>query len=102
MNIEFLNACAEDNGDNENNEDNVRKVRRMISEGMDVNSLGKVGFTGLMVAMAMNNTEVSRILLGCNNIKIDIKEIKDGWTALHIACDNNSIECVKLLLDNYT
>ena len=87
MNIEFLNACAEDNGDNE---DNVRKVRRMISEGVDVNSLGKVGFTGLMVAMAMNNTEVSRILLGCNNIKIDIKN-PYGLTALHVACYYNRI-----------
>ena len=96
MNIEFLNACWK------YNEDNVRKVRRMISEGVDVNSVQEHGYTGLMVALLRNNTEVFRILLGCNNIKIDIKEIKDGWTALHIACDNNSIECVKLLLDNYT
>ena len=45
MNIEFLNACWK------YNEDNVRKVRRMISEGVDVNSVQKHGYTGLMVAL---------------------------------------------------
>jgi len=80
---------------------NVIEVNRMISEGLDVNSLGKEGVTGLMGAMHMNNTEVSRILLGCNNIKIDIKN-SHGWTALHAAGYKNSIECVKLFLEHPT
>ena len=51
MNIEFLNACWK------YNEDNVRKVRRMISEGVDVNSVQEHGYTGLMVALLRNNTD---------------------------------------------
>merc|ERR1711909_141287 len=49
----------------------------------------------------MGNTEVSRILLSCNNIKIDIKN-DFGWTALHYACYFNHIESVKLFLEHPT
>ena len=56
----FTDACKDGN---------VIEINRIISEGVDVNSVCEEGWTGLKVAMAMNNTEVSRILLGCNNIK---------------------------------
>jgi len=51
--------------------------------------------------MIEGNAEVSRILLSCNNIKIDNKN-KYGETALHYACQYNSIESVKLFLDHPT
>merc|ERR1712179_183042 len=51
--------------------------------------------------MFKGNTEVSRILLSCNNIKIDIKNIH-GSTALHLACHFNRIESVKLFLEHPT
>ena len=88
----FVTAC---------DDNKVIEVRRMISEGVNINGRDGDGFTGLMVAMYNGNTEVSRILLSCNNIKIDIKD-KYGMTALHAACSNNRIESVKLFLEHPT
>ena len=78
----------------------------MISAGVDVNSVydtGRTGVngTGLMLAMSLGNAEVSRIILGSNSIKIDVKNTR-GSTALHYACYKNRIECVKLLLEHPT
>ena len=60
----FVSACKDDK---------VIEVRRMISEGVNINGVNNTeyGYTGLMMAMGLDNTEVSRILLSCNNIKID-------------------------------
>merc|ERR1719351_404599 len=69
----------------------------MISEGVDSNGVHRDEVNGLMVAMDEGNTEVVRILLGCNNIKIDTNN-SDGWTALHYACEYNRVECVQLFL----
>ena len=91
----FVNAC----GTNE-----VREVRRMISEGVDINGMdSKYGVTGLMKAMMRGHTEVVRILLCSNNIKIDIKN-RSGTssTALHLACYYNHVECVELFLAHNT
>ena len=54
-----------------------------------------------MMAMCRGNTKVVRILLGCNNIKIYIKN-KYGETALHEAGIKNNIEGVKLFLEHPT
>ena len=89
---EFVTAC---------DLNNVIEVRRMISEGVNINGMDSDGHTGLIVAMGHDNTEVSRILLSCNNIKIDTKD-KIGSTALHSACLNNHIESVKLFLEHPT
>ena len=63
----------------------VIEVRRMISEGVNINDEDTVTRdTGLIVAMWCGNTKISRILLSCNNIKIDIKD-KYSSTALHFA-----------------
>ena len=82
----------------------VREVRRMISEGVDINGMdSKYGVTGLMMAMMNGHTEVVRILLGSNNIKIDTKN-RSGTssTALHLACYYNHVECVELFLAHNT
>ena len=61
----------------------VIEVRRMISEGVNINGGDEYGDTGLMTAMGRGNTEVSRILLSCNNIKIDIKnKLGLSWAKL--------------------
>ena len=54
-----------------------------------------------MMAMRGSSNNVVRILLGCTNIKIDIKNFF-GSAALHIACYNNNIEGVKLFLEHPT
>ena len=90
---DFFESCAKPN---------VEDVERLISEGVDINGFDKGDVnvdpaTGLMAAMSNDNTEVVRILLSCNNIKIDIQDII-GYTALHYACLKNSIESVKMFL----
>merc|ERR1719233_413158 len=75
-------------------------VLEMISAGVNVNGLHD-GFSGLSVAMTAGNVEVVKILLGCQDIKIDLKT-KHGMTALHFACLNNQAECVKLFLAHPT
>merc|ERR1739840_66451 len=86
---EFIDAC-EDN--------KVKEVRRMISEGVDVNDLDSDGRTALIKAMGIGRTEVVRILLVCNNIKIDTKDVITDRTALHFACFLNQVESVQLFL----
>jgi len=79
---------------------NVIEVIKMISEDVDINVVDRrYGNTGLMMAMRNDNTEVVRILLGCSNIKIDIKN-RNGNTALHYACLHHQVESVKLFLDH--
>merc|ERR1712179_274160 len=89
---EFVSAC----GFNK-----AIEVRSMISEGVNINGKDTWGYTGLMWAMIESNTEVSRILLSCNNIEIDIKN-HDSGTALHHACYNNRIDSVELFLEHPT
>ena len=88
---EFFDTCYDNK---------VEEVRRMISEGVDINGGDIFGRTGLILAMGMGNIEVTRILLGCNDIKLYIKEKRHGATALHAACHFNRIECVKLFLQH--
>ena len=85
---DFVESCAKPN---------VEDVKRLISEGVDINGFGSIenldGDTGLMVAMSEDHTEIVRILLSCHNIKIDIQDII-GLTALHYACWKSSIKSV--------
>jgi len=76
-------------------------VRRMTSEGVNINGEDKYGVTGLQMAMLGGHTEVVRILLGCNEIKIDSKN-RIGHTALYLACHTNKVECVQLFLAHNT
>ena len=46
----FVIVCSASNN-------NVREVRRMISEGVDINLVDSSGYTGLMWAMMNGNTE---------------------------------------------
>jgi len=81
--------------------DNDKKVRQMISEGVDINWRNENGATALMYAMWHGITEVVSILLGCADIKIDARN-RCGETALHWACWRNSVEGVQLFLTHPT
>ena len=78
----------------------VKELRRMIAGGVDINGCDtEFASTALMLAMSKETIEVVRILLSCNNIKIDARD-KFGSTALHYACINNQVENVKLFLEH--
>jgi len=80
---------------------NDKKVRQMISEGVDINWRDEFGGTALMYAMERGTTELVSILLGCADIKIDATD-RQGWTALHLACCDNNVENVQLFLTHPT
>lgn len=75
------------------------KVKKMISDGVDINGEVLNGVTGLWMAMHEGNTEVVAFLLSRENIRIDTTSL---YTALHWACDSNHVECLKLLLKHPT
>merc|ERR1712129_491938 len=73
----------------------VPVVRRMLSEGVDINARDSSGRTGLYRAMSNNKTDTVRLLLGHSDIQIDST---DSITDLHTACHNDSFESVRLFL----
>ena len=77
----------------------VKKVRRIISEGVDINGGNRHSETGLMRAMSHGHMKIVELLLSCEDIKIDIQN-SIGLTALHWACNNNQVKSVKLYLDH--
>lgn len=82
-------------------------VEYLLSQpGTDINAISQVDNccdvienlqrTPLMIACAFDETELVRKLL---NLGVDVlKGTNDGYTALHIACAENSQSCVELLL----
>ena len=90
---DFLNACGVNK---------IAKVKIILSKGVDINVQGtEYGLTGLMLAMQEGYTDLARILLRCNSIRLDIRDTDEeegGWTALHHACFSHQVESVKLFL----
>jgi len=87
----FVGACMD--------EKFLQILRPMISAGVDINGVvGEDDWSALMSAMGSDNTEAVKILLGCNDIKLDIKDSTNACTALHIACLRNKVENVKIFL----
>jgi len=94
---QFVNACAK------KCETYVEVVRRLISEGVDINARHTQGYTGLQIAMRYNRIEKVRILLAQGDIQLNKHSEKDfnGFSALHWACysfNDSSVESVRLFL----
>jgi len=85
---EFVMACW-------NNK--VTTVRRICSEGVDINARDSTGNYGLHMAMFRNNMDIVKLLLSHGDIQIDITD-SGASTALHNACSRNSVESVRLFL----
>ena len=61
---------------------------------VNVNSLGCNSVTPLFYAISFNKPSTVRILLSHPDTRLDIAD-PNGWTALHFACAENNVECVK-------
>ena len=79
-------------------EGDEESVRRLISEGVDVNEADDDGWTALMGASSEGHEGVVSILLE-NGAVVDQAD-DNGWTALMCAARRNQVEVVKLLLNN--
>jgi ankyrin repeat protein len=74
----------------------MSKVRRFISEGMDVNARNHRGETALMAAADAKQTDVVSFLLDCG---ADVNVIDNqNWTAIQEAAQVNAVSIVQMLL----
>ena len=94
MAAEFVKMCSE--GD-------LEGVKAALQSGVDVNSKGRFGYTGLMWALLNNHTAVASFLLEQEGLDIDIVSDCHDMTALWLAAvnDQNS-ECLALILAKST
>lgn len=80
----------------------VESVKKILSEGLDVNQFNSRGVSPLMVACQNGRLDMIRLLLN-GDAKVDLQNRK-GWSVLMKAIDrnrvgSNHIEVVKLLLE---
>ncbi len=75
---------------------NVEQVRKLITEGADINSLDRYGQTALMNAAMIGDLELVRLLVE-RGAELD-HAAKYGLTALMLAVINRRKEIVQLLV----
>lgn len=75
----------------------MASVQRQLRYG-DVNAIDEYGFTPLIQAAIVNNTEIAKVLLaaGAASNEHDVS----GGTALQWAAENNNLELCQLLLEH--
>ena len=92
----------------------LKAVKAALQSGVDVNTKGELGRTGLIEAVRYNHSSVVELLLKTPNIDVNQKAFfkdKGGWSALHSAVarvtrvskvtrvTSNDVEVLKLLLN---
>ena len=75
---------------------NVKKVKRLLAQGMDVNSLSSSGYTPLHISAGWDKRRVTRLLL-INGAKINARD-SSGRTPLHLSASRGHLKMVKFLL----
>ena len=74
------------------------KIRSLIEQGTDVNSLNENGFAALQIATWSEQLEAVKLLI---ELGADVNlATKNNITPLHYAVDKNNINIAKLLLEN--
>ena len=73
-------------------------VKALLQIGVDVNTKGEYGLTGLMWAVSKNHNSVVELLLNTPNIDVNLKS-DDYWCPLDLAVEYKNIEALKMLLD---
>ena len=78
----------------------LEEIRVALEAGEDPNSTCGTGRyrTCLMIAVDNNRVEVVALLLSCDGINVNAKDV-DNHTALHYACHQRHVACLSKLLD---
>lgn len=85
----FVELCAA--GD-------LEGVKKLLEDGVDVNSLDLWNRTGLMAALERKQSEMAIFLLKQDGIDVNIGD-KNGWTAMSFAADDDENSgCLAMLL----
>ena len=75
---------------------NVEKVRRLLKQEIDVNSLSSSGYTALHISAGFDKRRVTKLLL-TNGAKINARD-SSGRTPLHLSARRGHLSMVKFLL----
>ena len=75
---------------------NVEKVKRLLAQGMDVNSLSSSGYTPLHISAGLDKRRVTKLLV-INGAKINARD-SSGQTPLHLSARRGHLSMVKFLL----
>ena len=71
------------------------EVKRLLSGGLDVNSLIESMWTALDIAMRQNKVSIVKLLLARPETRLDITDNTGYTPLLHIACEENSAEVIR-------
>jgi len=78
-------------------EERIDQIRTYLSQSPDVNELDEYGFTPLIEAAIVNNTEIAKYLIR-HGADVNLQDMIGG-TALHWATENNNLELSRILLE---
>ena len=79
-------------------EGDLEGVKAALQRGVDVNTMGEGGDTGLIRTVRRNHISVVELLLKAPNIDVNQKNDR-GNSALHVAMESENNEALKLLLN---
>ncbi len=75
-------------------------VRFLLGTGGNVNEYDDSGRCALHIAADLGNTEILRVLLSDDRLKVNAKRRSDRLSALHFASENGYPDCMKMLLEH--
>jgi len=75
---------------------NIKKVKRLLAQGIDVNSLSSSGYTPLHLSAGWDKRRITRLLVN-NGAKINARNLS-GRTPLHLSAGRGHLKMVKFLL----
>ena len=75
---------------------NVEKIKRLLAQGMDVNSLSSSGYTPLHISAGLDKRRVTKLLV-INGAKINARD-SSGQTSLHLSARRGHLRMIKFLL----
>lgn len=76
----------------------IEKVKRLLTNGANINETNTVGWTALILASAYGHEHIVQHLI-LSGADLNMAG-QDGWTALMLAVWNNRVDVVKILLEN--
>ncbi|KAI8080954.1 hypothetical protein BDF21DRAFT_444320 [Thamnidium elegans] len=102
--IQLLNYYIDvSTGDHHNvNKQDIQFIQQQLrhsgSKHYDLNKRSVNGRTALHCAVTWNRVEISRVLINCSSVNVNLRDRENGWTALHRALYMGNIEIARMLL----
>ena len=75
----------------------ISQVKKLIDAGVDIDMVDSQGYTPLIWAVIKKDLGGIKLLIQ-SEAKINVKDVRNGMSALHWASYNNDLEIVKVLV----